>query len=63
MIRLGVVRSLLAAVLFGATVPAASELAGEMPAFTLAGLLYLGAAAATAPAVVVSPPSRRALRA
>src|SRR6056297_2259523 len=63
MIRLGVVRSLLAAVLFGATVPAASELAGEMPAFTLAGLLYLGAAAATAPALLAAPPSRRALRA
>jgi len=63
MIRVGVVRSLLAAVLFGATVPAASELAGDVPAFTLAGLLYLGAAAATAPALLAAPPSRRALRA
>lgn len=51
----------MAAVLFGATAPAASELAGSVPTFTLAGLLYLGAAAAVLPAVVRRPPSRDAL--
>lgn len=62
MIPVGIVRCLMAAALFGATVPASSELAGDVPAFTLAGLLYLGAAAAVAPAVLAAPPSRRALR-
>lgn len=47
--------------LFGATAPAASELAGSIPAFTLAGLLYVGAALAVLPAVVRRPPSRAAL--
>jgi len=42
-----VVRCLLAAVLFGATAPAASELAGEIPAFTLAGLARTSAASAS----------------
>lgn len=60
--RSGVVRCLLAAVLFGATAPAASELAGSIPAFTLAGLLYVGAALAVTPAVVRRPPSRQAIR-
>lgn len=59
--RAGVLRCLLAAVLFGATAPAASELAGSVPTFTLAGLLYLGAAIAVLPAVVRRPPSRNAL--
>lgn len=59
--RAGVLRCLLAAVLFGATAPAASELAGSIPAFTLAGLLYLGAAVAVLPAVVRRPPTRAAL--
>ena len=59
--RSGVVRCLLAAMLFGATAPAASELAGEIPAFTLAGLLSLGAALAVLPAVVVRPPTRHAI--
>lgn len=59
--RAGVLRCLLAAVLFGATVPATSELAGPVPAFTLAGLLYLGAAIAVLPAVVRRPPTRDAL--
>ena len=59
--RAGVVRCLLAAVLFGATAPAASQLAGSVPAFTLAGLLYLGAAAAVLPAVLRRPPSQDAL--
>ena len=61
MSRAGVVRCLLAAVLFGATAPAASELAGSVPALTLAGLLYLGAAMAVLPAVARRPPSRDAL--
>lgn len=51
----------MAAVLFGATAPAASELAGSVPAFTLAGLLYLGAAIAVFPIVARRPPSRDAL--
>jgi drug/metabolite transporter (DMT)-like permease len=51
----------LAAVLFGATAPAASGLAGTVPTFTLAGLLYLGAAIAVLPAVARRPPSRAAL--
>ena len=37
-----VVHALAAAVLFGASTPAAKLLAGEMPAFLLAGLLYAG---------------------
>ena len=59
--RLGVVRCLLAAVLFGATAPLTSELAGSVPTFTLAGLLYVGAAIAVLPSVVRRPPSRSAL--
>ena len=59
--RAAVLRCLLAAVLFGATAPAASELAGAIPAFTLAGLLYLGAAVAVLPSVARRPPSRDAL--
>jgi drug/metabolite transporter (DMT)-like permease len=59
--RVGVIRCLLAAVLFGATAPATSELAGSIPAFTLAGLLYVGAALAVLPAVVARRPSRDAV--
>lgn len=61
MSRIGTLRCLLAAVLFGATAPAAAELAGSVPAFTLAGLLYLGAAIAVGPAVASRPPARAAL--
>lgn len=61
--RSGVVRCLLAAVLFGVTAPAASELAGGIPAFTLAGMLYLGALVAVAPAVVRRPPAAHAVAA
>jgi len=43
------VRCAVAAVLFGASTPAASRLAANMSAFTLAGLLYLGAAVAVLP--------------
>jgi drug/metabolite transporter (DMT)-like permease len=61
MSRVGVARCLLAAVLFGATAPAASKLAGTVPSFTLAGLLYLGAALAVAPSVIRRPPTRHAM--
>ena len=60
--RIGVLRCLGAAVLFGASAPAASVLAGEMPALLLAGLLYLGAALAVLSAVLRRPPTRLALR-
>lgn len=61
--RIGVARCLAAAVLFGASAPAASVLAGDMPALVLAGLLYLGAAIAVTPAVVRHRPSVEALSA
>ncbi len=61
MIRTGVSRCLLAALLFGATAPLTSQLAGSVPTFTLAGLLYVGAALVVLPAVVRRPPSRVAL--
>lgn len=60
--RVGVLRALGAAVLFGASAPAASVLASDMPALLLAGLLYLGAAAWVLPSVIRRPPDRRALR-
>lgn len=48
--------------LFGASTPAASKLAGQMNAFTLAGLLYVGAALAVLPVVaVVARPTRAAI--
>jgi drug/metabolite transporter (DMT)-like permease len=59
--RRAVVRCLLAAVLFGASAPAASQLAGDVNAFALAGLLYLGAGLAVLPATILRPPERRAL--
>jgi len=57
-----VVRCLAAAVLFGASAPAASVLAGEVSAFVLAGLLYLGAGLAVAPSVLRHPPTVAAIR-
>lgn len=54
---------MLAAVLFGASAPAASRLAGSIPTFTLAGLLYVGAALAVLPAVLARRPSREAVAA
>jgi len=60
--RSGVVRCLLAAVLFGASAPAASGLAGEMNFLVLAGVLYLGAGLAVLPAVLKHPPSRAGLK-
>ena len=61
--RTGVFRCGLAAVLFGVSAPAASRLTDDMGAFTLAGLLYLGAALAVLPLVGRTPPSRGAVRA
>lgn len=63
MSRTGAVRCLAAAVLFGASAPAASVLALDMPAPVLAGLLYLGAAVAVAPAVARNRPTAAGLRA
>ncbi|MGD9701979.1 MAG: DMT family transporter [Acidimicrobiia bacterium] len=60
--RLGVVRCSVAAVLFGVSAPAASRLARDMGAFTLAGLLYLGAALAVLPVVGRVRPTRLAVR-
>lgn len=62
MTRVGVWRCLGAAVLFGASAPAASVLASDMSALLLAGLLYVGAALAVLPSVRRNPPSRAALR-
>lgn len=61
--RRGVVRCLAAAVLFGASAPAASVLAGDMPALVLAGLLYVGAALAVLPSVARHRPTAAGLRA
>lgn len=61
--RRGVLRCLAAAVLFGASAPAASLLAGDLPTLVLAGLLYVGAALAVLPTVMRRRPSARALRA
>ena len=61
MSRRGILRCSLAAVLFGISAPAASQLAADMGAFTLAGLLYLGAAIAVLPVIGRVRPTRRAL--
>ena len=60
--RRGVIRCALAAVLFGISAPLASRLAVDMGAFTLAGLLYLGAAIAVVPFVGRARPTRAAVR-
>ena len=60
--RTAVIRCVVAAVLFGASAPAASELAGEVNAFTLGGLLYVGAALAVLPVTLRRPPTLRSLR-
>ena len=62
MSRTGIVRCAMAAVLFGLSAPAASQLTDDMGAFTLAGLLYLGAAIAVLPFLGRTPPSRQAVR-
>ena len=48
--------------LFGISAPAASRLAGDMSAFTLAGLLYLGAAGAVLPVIGRARPTSVAVR-
>lgn len=63
MLNRGTARCLAAAVLFGASAPAASRLAGSVPTLVLAGLLYLGAAAAVAPVALRAPQPIRSLRA
>lgn len=60
--RRGVLRCLAAAVLFGASAPAASALAGDMPTLILASLLYIGAALAVVPSCVRRPPRASAVR-
>ena len=60
--RTGIIRCSIAAALFGISAPLASRLTDDMGAFTLAGLLYLGAAVAVLPAVVRNPPSASAMR-
>lgn len=57
----GVLRCLVAAVLFGASAPAASELAGDMNTLVLAGLLYIGAGLAVTPHTITHPPDRTAI--
>ena len=59
----GVRNCALAALLFGASTPAASVIAADMKPLVLAGLLYLGAALAVAPWWVARRPTAGALRA
>jgi drug/metabolite transporter (DMT)-like permease len=63
LVRTGVIRCGAAAVLFGVSAPLASTLTDDMGAFTLAGLLYIGAAIVVAPFVGRNPPTRRDVRA
>ena len=60
--RSGVRNCALAALLFGASTPAASVLAGDMKPLALAGLLYLGAALAVSPWWIARRPTATALR-
>jgi len=60
-LRRGVVRCALAAVLFGVSAPAASRLAEDLGPFSLAGLLYVGAAVAVLPVVGRSRPTAEAI--
>lgn len=61
--RTGVIRCSIAAALFGISAPLASRLTDDMGAFTLAGLLYLGAALAVLPSIIRTPPSPTAMKA
>jgi drug/metabolite transporter (DMT)-like permease len=63
MTRTAVMRCVVAAVLFGASAPAASQLASDLSPFTLAGLLYLGAALVVLPTSIQGRPSAAVLRA
>ncbi len=60
--RPGVRSCALAALLFGASTPAASIIAEDMKPLVLAGLLYLGAAMAVAPWWIARRPDRHALQ-
>ena len=60
--RRGVVSCSVAAVLFGAATPAAARLGRHFDAFSLAGLLYVGAAVAMVPWASRQWPSRAAAR-
>ena len=60
--RRGVVRCGLAALLFGASTPFAAQLAQHTNAFTLAGLLYLGAALAVLPSSLRARPDGASVR-
>lgn len=60
--RRGMAQCGVAAVLFGAATPAAAKLGERLPAFTLAGLLYLGAGLAMAPLAWRHRPQRTAAR-
>jgi drug/metabolite transporter (DMT)-like permease len=60
--RPGAGNALLAAVLFGASAPAASVLVDDTSPLLLAGLLYLGAAIAVAPWALRSPPPAHTIR-
>jgi len=61
-VRRGIVRAGLAALLFGASTPFAAQLARETNAFTLAGLLYLGAALGVLPVVARRRPDLASVR-
>ena len=62
MTRSGVRNCSLAALLFGASTPAASVIADDMSSLVLAGLLYIGAALIVSPWWIVKRPDRTALR-
>lgn len=58
----GAFRCFVAAVLFGVSAPLAAELADDLSPFSLAGLLYVGAALAVLPFAGRALPNRDALR-
>lgn len=62
MSRRGVVLCAVAAVLFGISAPLAGQLAGDLGPFTLAGLLYVGAAIAVLPMLGTARPTRATVR-
>jgi len=59
--RTGASYCAIAALLFGASTPAASVIAEDMKPLVLAGLLYIGAAIAVSPWWLAQPPERTAL--
>ena len=58
----GVLRCAIAAVLFGVSAPLAGQLAGDLGPFTLAGLLYVGAAIAVTPMLGRVRPTQDTMR-